>query len=98
LCRYECTPGSPVVEGTARVLDYAETPKVRKIVNRKYWVLGRPSEFGVWVTRRQPASFAIEISPCGSRGQLPNTDTTFLAVAFADPGFWPVTSRPSATT
>ena len=61
--RGRITAGSPVVEGTARVLDHSDTPKVRKIVNRKYWVLGRLSEFGVWITRRQRASFAIEISP-----------------------------------
>ncbi len=90
-------PGSPVVEGTARVLDHAETPRIRKIINRKYRLLGPLSEFGVWITRRQQASFASK-SARDSSGQPPSTDTNFLAVAFADPGFWPVTSRPSATT
>ncbi|ORA33444.1 PPOX class F420-dependent oxidoreductase [Mycobacterium aquaticum] len=61
--RGRITAGSPVVEGIARVLDHADTPKVRKIVNRKYRVLGRLSEFGMWISRRQQASFAIEISP-----------------------------------
>lgn len=61
--RGRLTSGSPVVEGTARVLDFADTPNVRKILNRKYWLLGPLSEFGVWITRRQQASFAIEISP-----------------------------------
>ncbi|OBC00523.1 PPOX class F420-dependent enzyme [Mycobacterium sp. 852013-50091_SCH5140682] len=61
--RGKTRPGAPVVEGTARVLDHTETPKVRKIVNRKYRLLGPLSEFGVWLTRRQRASFAIEIAP-----------------------------------
>jgi PPOX class probable F420-dependent enzyme len=54
---------SPVVAGTARILAFEDTPRVRKIVNRKYWLLGPLSQFGVWITRRQQASFAIEISP-----------------------------------
>ncbi|MEV6217302.1 PPOX class F420-dependent oxidoreductase [Nocardia sp. NPDC051833] len=58
-------PGSPVVEGTARVLDAEDTPRVRKIMNRKYWLLGPLSEFGTWITRRQSASIGIEISPRG---------------------------------
>lgn len=54
---------SPVVAGTARILAFEDTPRVRKIVNHKYWLLGPLSQLGVWVTRRQQASFAIEISP-----------------------------------
>ncbi|BAX97774.1 hypothetical protein MSTE_02462 [Mycobacteroides stephanolepidis] len=61
--RGQLIPGAPVVTGTARVLDFDDTPKVRKIVNQKYWLLGPLSEFGVWITRRQQASVAIEISP-----------------------------------
>lgn len=55
--------GSPLIEGTARILDHRETPRVRKIINRKYWLLGPISEFGVWITRRQQGSVGIEISP-----------------------------------
>jgi PPOX class probable F420-dependent enzyme len=61
--RGKLTPDSPVIEGSARILDFADSPKVRKIMNRKYWLLGPLSEFGVWLTRRQQNSFAIEISP-----------------------------------
>lgn len=61
--RGKLTPGAPVVQGTARILDFADGPRARKIVNRKYWLLGPLSEFGVWITRRQQASFAIEIAP-----------------------------------
>jgi len=32
--------GAPVVHGLATVLDHSETPRVRRIVNRKYRVLG----------------------------------------------------------
>ena len=63
--RGKLTPGAPVVEGTARILDFADSPKVRKIMNRKYWLLGPLSEFGVWISRRQHNSCAIEISPRG---------------------------------
>lgn len=61
--RGKITAGAPIVEGTARVLEFTDSPRVRKILNRKYWLLGPLSEFGVWVTRRQQASFAIEIAP-----------------------------------
>ena len=61
--RGKLTPGAPVVQGTARILDFADGPRARKIMNRKYWLLGPLSEFGVWITRRQQASFAFEIAP-----------------------------------
>lgn len=32
--------GAPIVSGRAEVLDHAQTPRVRRIVNRKYRVLG----------------------------------------------------------
>ena len=32
--------GAPLVTGLAEVLDHADTPRVRRIVNRKYRVLG----------------------------------------------------------
>jgi len=32
--------GAPLVTGRAEVLDHSETPRVRRIVNRKYRVLG----------------------------------------------------------
>lgn len=32
--------GAPVVTGRAEVLDHGETPRVRRIVNRKYRVMG----------------------------------------------------------
>lgn len=63
--RGKLTADSPVVDGTARILEFADGPGVRKIMNRKYRLLGPLSEFGVWITRRQRASVAIEISPSG---------------------------------
>lgn len=38
-------------------------PSDGRILNRKYWLMGPLNEFGVWITRRQQNSFAIEISP-----------------------------------
>jgi uncharacterized protein len=67
--RGQLTPGAPVVAGIARVLSPEDTSRIRKIISRKYWLLGPLSEFGVWITRRQQASVAIEISP-GSRTSL----------------------------
>ena len=32
--------GAPLVKGVAEVLEHADTPRVRRIVNRKYYVLG----------------------------------------------------------
>lgn len=32
--------GAPVITGVAEVLDHAESPRVRRIVNRKYRVMG----------------------------------------------------------
>ncbi|MFE6923079.1 PPOX class F420-dependent oxidoreductase [Nocardia sp. NPDC057663] len=63
--RGKIDPGSPIVEGTARVLGDEDTSRVRKIMNRKYWILGPLSEFGAWIARRQGATIGIEISPLG---------------------------------
>lgn len=61
--RGKITPGSPIVEGAARVLDFDDSPRVRKIMNRKYWLLGRVGEIAARLTRGAEASIAIEISP-----------------------------------
>lgn len=61
--RGTATEGAPVVEGTAVVLDFADGPRVRKILNRKYWLLGRISQIGAKIARGSEASIAIEISP-----------------------------------
>ena len=57
------TSGAPIVAGTARVLDVDDGPRVRKIINRKYWLLGRISEIGAKIARSPQASIPIEISP-----------------------------------
>jgi len=55
--------GAPVVSGLAEVLDHAETPRVRRIVNRKYRILGtiggffsrlRGSEAAIGIRIRKP--------------------------------------------
>lgn len=61
--RGKATSGAPIVEGTARVLEFADGARVRKIINRKYWLLGRISSIGARFVRSPEASIAIEISP-----------------------------------
>jgi uncharacterized protein len=61
--RGSVTAGSPIVEGTARVLEFSDGSRIRKIMNRKYWLLGRLGEIGARIARRSDASIAIEISP-----------------------------------
>ncbi|CAM3878619.1 PPOX class F420-dependent oxidoreductase [Smaragdicoccus niigatensis] len=56
-------PGSPVVEGTARVLEFSDASRVRKILNRKYGIMARLSELGARVFRSADFSIPIEISP-----------------------------------
>jgi hypothetical protein len=50
--------GSPVVSGLAEVLDHAETPRVRRIVNRKYRVMGT---LGGFFSRLRGSEAAIAI-------------------------------------
>ena len=52
--------GAPLVEGLAEVLDHAETPRVRRIVNRKYRILGPLGTLGSRL-RGTEASIAIRI-------------------------------------
>ena len=61
--RGKITDGSPIVEGTARVLEFDDSPRVRKIINRKYWLMGRLGEIGARIVRSPQASIAIEITP-----------------------------------
>jgi PPOX class probable F420-dependent enzyme len=55
--------GAPLVSGLAEVLDHSDTPRVRRIVNRKYRVLGtlgtlasrlRGSEASIGIRIRRP--------------------------------------------
>lgn len=55
--------GAPLVEGVAEVLDHADSPRVRRVVNRKYRVLGtiggmlnqlRGSEASIGIRVRKP--------------------------------------------
>lgn len=50
--------GSPVITGLAEVLDHAESPRVRRIVNRKYRVMGT---IGGFFSRLRGAEASIGI-------------------------------------
>lgn len=50
--------GAPTVAGLAEVLDFAESPRVRRIVNRKYRVLGT---LGGFFSRLRGAEASIPI-------------------------------------
>ena len=52
--------GAPLVTGVAEVLDHADSPRVRRIVNRKYRVLGTLGTFFSRV-RGSEASIGIRI-------------------------------------
>jgi len=58
--RGRVTAGAPLVTGRAEVLDHADSPRVRRIVNRKYRVLGT---LGTVLSRlrRSEASIGIRI-------------------------------------
>ncbi|CAM3920042.1 PPOX class F420-dependent oxidoreductase [Smaragdicoccus niigatensis] len=55
--------GAPIVPATARPLDPAETPRVRKILNRKYRILGPIAALGGKLTAAPGSRTPIEISP-----------------------------------
>jgi PPOX class probable F420-dependent enzyme len=50
--------GAPVVSGHAEVLDFADSPRVRRIVNRKYGVVGT---IGGFLSRLRGTEAAIPI-------------------------------------
>jgi PPOX class probable F420-dependent enzyme len=61
--RGRVTPGAPVAEGTARLLDAAGTEKVRRLLGRKY-LLARVGDWTATLTgrRRRHPVVALEIS------------------------------------
>lgn len=56
--RGRVTPGSPVVSGRAEVLEFSDSPRVRRIVNRKYRIQGT---IGGFFSRLRGAEAAIAI-------------------------------------
>ncbi|MFD3508870.1 PPOX class F420-dependent oxidoreductase [Nocardia sp. NPDC058666] len=52
-----------VVKGTARLLDAAETEKVRSALRRKYWLTGPLVILGSTLRRGKAATIGIEITP-----------------------------------
>lgn len=56
--RGRVTDGAPLVQGHAEVLEHSDGPRVRRIVNRKYRVLGT---IGTFFSRLRGAEAAIPI-------------------------------------
>lgn len=56
--RGRITEGAPLVSGLAEVLEFSDSPRVRKIVNRKYRVMGT---LGGFFSRLRGAEAAIGI-------------------------------------
>lgn len=56
-------PDSPIVAGTARLLDAAETEKVRGWLRRKYWLTAPLLVFASNTFRGKDGTVGIEITP-----------------------------------
>ncbi|MFC4128556.1 PPOX class F420-dependent oxidoreductase [Nocardia rhizosphaerae] len=55
--------GDAVVGGTARLLDGAETERVRSLLRRKYWLTGPLVILGSNLRRGKDGTIGIEITP-----------------------------------
>lgn len=55
--------GAPIVKGTATLLTSADTPRIRKILDRKYGILARISGIAARMTSKPESRTPIEIAP-----------------------------------
>ncbi|MFI9503201.1 PPOX class F420-dependent oxidoreductase [Nocardia sp. NPDC052566] len=62
-CTVRGVPRGEAVEGTGRILDGAETDRVRKLLMRKYFVLGPITVLGSVLRRGKSGTIGIEITP-----------------------------------
>ncbi|WP_225731754.1 MULTISPECIES: PPOX class F420-dependent oxidoreductase [unclassified Nocardia] len=62
-CNVAGKPRGPIVAGTGRVLDAAGTARVRKLLMRKYFILGPVTILGSFVRRGRSGTVGIEITP-----------------------------------
>ncbi|WP_280236988.1 PPOX class F420-dependent oxidoreductase [Nocardia cyriacigeorgica] len=62
-CNYKGTPRGEIIEGTARVLDAAETENVRRLLRKKYFILGPLVILGSTLRRGKSGTIGIEITP-----------------------------------
>ncbi|PXX57348.1 hypothetical protein DFR70_1183 [Nocardia tenerifensis] len=61
-CSVAGKPRGEAVEGTGRVLDEAGTDRVRKLLMRKYWLMGPITILGSNLRRGKKGTIAIEIT------------------------------------
>jgi len=61
-CGVRGAPRGGVREGTAQLLDIAETNRVRGMILRKYWLLGPPTALGSRLLHGKDSSVGIEIT------------------------------------
>ncbi|MFQ6325291.1 PPOX class F420-dependent oxidoreductase [Nocardia sp. CWNU-33] len=62
-CSASGKPHGEVIEGTGRVLDADGTERVRKLLKKKYWLLGPLVILGSTLRRGKAATIGIEITP-----------------------------------
>ncbi|MEV6432411.1 PPOX class F420-dependent oxidoreductase [Nocardia sp. NPDC051463] len=62
-CSASGKPRGEVIEGTGRVLDAEGTERVRKLLKKKYWLLGPLVILGSSLRRGKAATIGIEITP-----------------------------------
>jgi PPOX class probable F420-dependent enzyme len=62
-CNPSGMPHGEVIEGTGRVLDAEGTEQVRKLLRRKYWLLGPIIIFGSILRRGKAGTIGLEITP-----------------------------------
>jgi PPOX class probable F420-dependent enzyme len=62
-CDFKGNPTGDQVPATARLLDQAESDRVRSLIARKYGVMGRLTMFGSRIRRGREGTVGIEIKP-----------------------------------
>lgn len=62
-CSPSGKPRGEVVEGTGVVLDAEGTERVRKLIKRKYWLLGPLLVTGSVIRRGKSGTIGLEITP-----------------------------------
>ncbi|WP_433754853.1 PPOX class F420-dependent oxidoreductase [Nocardia sp. CA-135398] len=62
-CNPSGKPRGEVIEGTGRVLDAADTERVRKLIKKKYWLLGPILVTASSIRRGKSGTIGLEITP-----------------------------------
>ncbi|MBF6088182.1 PPOX class F420-dependent oxidoreductase [Nocardia cyriacigeorgica] len=64
-CNAKGTPHGTPIDGTARILDADETENVRRLLRKKYFLLGPLVILGSNLRRGKSGTIGIEITPAG---------------------------------